>query len=78
MDVNTKDKDGNPALHNAASRGDYEMIHYLASKGAEHYQGSTDRDLTTGNMANGPVQSKHPYPETIMLLESLGANNKRS
>ena len=33
---------------------------------------------TTVDMANGPVQRIQPYPETIKLLESLGAvNNNR-
>ena len=31
--------------------------------------------LTTVDMANGPVQRTQPYPETIKLLESLGAKN---
>jgi ankyrin repeat protein len=33
-DVNAKDHEGNTALHNAAARGDVEMIKYLVSKGA--------------------------------------------
>ncbi len=28
---------------------------------------------TTIDVANGPVQRTRPYPETIRLLESLGA-----
>ena len=34
-DVNARDHEGNTALHNAASRGDIEMILYLVSKGAD-------------------------------------------
>ena len=30
---------------------------------------------TTVDMANGPVQRTQPYPETIALLEKLGAVN---
>jgi len=30
---------------------------------------------TTVDMANGPVQRVQPFPETIALLESLGAKN---
>ena len=30
---------------------------------------------TTVDMANGPVQRTQPYPETIKLLEGLGAKN---
>ncbi|MCA1585867.1 MAG: ankyrin repeat domain-containing protein [Acidobacteria bacterium] len=73
-DVNASDGDGNTALHHAASRGDNEMILFLVSKGA---------DVTTVNragqstvdLANGPVQRIQPFPETIALLEKLGAKN---
>ena len=34
-DVNAVDHEGNTALHNAAARGDVEMINYLVSKGAD-------------------------------------------
>ena len=30
---------------------------------------------TTVDMANGPVQRVQPYPDTIALLEKLGAKN---
>jgi hypothetical protein len=30
---------------------------------------------TTVDMANGPVQRTQPYPDTIKLLERLGAKN---
>jgi len=30
---------------------------------------------TTVDMANGPVQRTQPYPDTIKLLEGLGARN---
>ena len=30
---------------------------------------------TTVDMANGPVQRTQPYPDTIKLLEGLGAKN---
>ena len=73
-DVNAEDEDGNTALHNAASRGDNEMIQYLVSKGADVTKVNR-RGQTTVDMANGPVQRTQPYPETIKLLESLGAKN---
>jgi len=73
-DVNAKDHDGNTALHNAASRGDNEMIQYLVSKGAD-VMAVNRAGQTTVDMANGPVQRTQPYPETIKLLESLGAKN---
>ena len=73
-DVNAQDADGNTALHNAAARGDNEMIQYLVSKGAD-VKAVNRTGQTTVDMANGPVQRTQPYPETIKLLESLGAKN---
>jgi ankyrin repeat protein len=73
-DVNAADHDGNTALHHAAARGDNEMILYLVSKGASVK--AVDREgRTTVDMANGPVQRIQPFPETIALLEKLGAKN---
>ena len=74
VDVNQEDEDGNTAVHNAASRGDNEMILYLVSKGAD-VKKVNRRGQTTVDMANGPVQRTQPYPETIKLLEGLGAKN---
>jgi ankyrin repeat protein len=73
-DVNAEDEDGNTPVHNAASRGDNEMIQYLVSKGAD-VKRVNRRGQTTVDMANGPVQRTQPYPETIKLLEGLGAKN---
>jgi len=73
-DVNAEDEDGNTAVHNAASRGDNEMILYLVSKGADVTKVNR-RGQTTVDMANGPVQRTQPYPETIKLLMGLGAKN---
>ena len=73
-DVNAADHEGNTALHHAAARGDNEMILYLVSKGANVT--AVDREgRTTVDMANGPVQRIQPFPETIALLEKLGAKN---
>jgi ankyrin repeat protein len=73
-DVNAVDHEGMTALHHAAARGDNEMINYLVSKGANVT--AVDREgRTTVDMANGPVQRIQPFPETIKLLESLGAVN---
>ena len=71
---NVRDADGNTALHHAASRGNNEMITYLVSKGAD-VTVLNRGGQTTVDMANGPVQRVQPYPETIKLLESLGAKN---
>ena len=73
-DVNAADYEGNTAVHNAASRGDLDMIKYLVSKGA--VVTTVNRaGQTTVDLANGPVQRVQPYPETIRFLESLGATN---
>jgi ankyrin repeat protein len=73
-DVNARDHEGNTALHHAAARGDNEVILYLVSKGAE-VTAVNRAGETTVDMANGPVQRIQPFPETIALLEKLGAKN---
>jgi ankyrin repeat protein len=73
-DVNARDHEGNTALHNAAARGDVEMILYLVAKGAD-VQAVNREGQTTADMANGPVQRTQPYPEAVELLVKLGAKN---
>ena len=73
-DVNVVDHEGNTAVHHAAARGDNEMILYLVSKGAD-VKKVNRAGQTTVDMANGPVQRIQPFPETIKLLEKLGAKN---
>lgn len=73
-DPNARDHEGNTALHNAAARGDVEMIKYLVSKGAD-VKVVNREGKTTADMANGPVQRIQPWPEALALLESLGAKN---
>lgn len=74
VDVNAVDHEGNTPLHLAASRGDNESILYLVSKGAD-VTGVNREGHTTADMANGPVQRVQPFPETLALLEKLGAKN---
>jgi ankyrin repeat protein len=74
VDVNLRDTNGYNAVHHAASRGDNELILYLVSKGAD-VKAVSRRGQTTADMANGPYQRTSPYPETIALLERLGAKN---
>jgi ankyrin repeat protein len=74
VDVNARDHEGNTALHNAAARGDNDMIKYLVSKGADP-KAVNRAGVTTVDMANGPVQRITPFPETIKLLEGMGAKN---
>ena len=73
-DVNAVDHEGNTPVHLCASRGDNACINYLVSKGADIMRVNREGN-TTVDMANGPVQRTQPYPETIKLLEGLGAKN---
>ncbi len=65
---------GYTALHNAAARGDNAMILYLVSKGARA-DAVSKNGTTVVDMANGPRQRIQPYPETVAILEMLGAKN---
>ena len=76
-DVNARDHNGYSPVHNAASRCDIEMIHYLVDKGADVMVVSR-RGQTTVDMANGPQQRIQPFPEAMSLLESLGAINNHN
>jgi uncharacterized protein len=73
-DVNARDHDGNSAIHNAAARGDNEMILYLVAHGADPKFVNRE-GKTTVDMANGPVQRISPFPDTIKLLEGMGVKN---
>ena len=76
-DVNARDHNGYNAVHHAAARGDDELVRYLVDRGVDVTEVSR-MGQTTVDMANGPVQRIQPFPETIALLESLGAvNNHR-
>jgi ankyrin repeat protein len=65
---------GYSALHNAAQRGDNEMILFLVSRGARLDIVSKSGNTIT-DMANGPRQRVQPFAETIALLEALGVKN---
>ena len=73
-DVNATDHEGNTPAHMCASRGDNDCLNYLVSKGADVKRVNREGN-TTVDLANGPVQRTQPYPETIKLLEGLGAKN---
>ena len=73
-DVNARDHEGGAPLHNAAARGDVEMILYLVSKGADVTLLNREGQ-STADMANGPVQRVQPFPEARDLLVRLGAVN---
>jgi ankyrin repeat protein len=74
-DVNARDNNGYTALHGAAARGDNEMILDFVAHGAD-VKAVARNGRTVVDMANGPVQRLRPFPETIALLEKLGARNQ--
>ena len=76
-DVHYRDHNGYNAIHHAAARGDNELVLYLVEHGVDVTEVSR-RGQTTVDMANGPVQRIQPFPETIALLERLGAQNNHS
>jgi ankyrin repeat protein len=77
VDVNIRDAEGFTALHHAAARGDNATIMYLIGKGAD-VMAVNRAGQTTVDMANSPEQRTQPFPETIKLLESLGAKNNNN
>ena len=74
LDVHFRDHHGYNAVHHAAARGDDALIRYLVDRGVD-VTAVSRRGQTTVDMANGPVQRIQPFPDTIALLESLGAKN---
>jgi len=77
VDVNVRDAEGFTALHHAAARGDNAVIQYLIKKGAD-VMAVNRAGQTTVDMANSPEQRTQPFPETIKLLEGLGAKNNHN
>jgi len=72
-DVNVADYLGYTPLHHAAGRGNNDLIRYLVEMGADPTAVSRSGQ-STADMANGPVSlGAAPFPETIALLEGLGA-----
>ena len=76
-DVNARDHGGFSPLHNAAARGDVELIQYLVEMGAD-VTVLTRKGETTADMANGPVQRVTVFPEVVQVLESLGSKNNHN
>ena len=77
VDMNIRDHNGYNAVHHAASRGDTVMVRYLVEQGVD-VMAVSRRGQTTADMANGPYQRTLPFPETLALLESLGAINNHN
>ena len=74
VDINERDADGFTALHHAAARGDNDVINYLVKHGAD-VMAVARSGQTTVDMANSPEQRTQPFPDTIALLEGMGAKN---
>jgi ankyrin repeat protein len=75
--VNARDYNGFSPLHNAAARGDVELINYLVSRDGD-VTVLTRKGETTADMANGPVQRVTVFPQVVALLESLGSGNNHN
>ena len=75
--VNMRDAEGFTALHHAAARGDNATILYLVGRGAD-VMAVNRAGQTTVDMANSPEQRTQPFPETIELLERMGAKNNHN
>ena len=76
-DASVRDHDGYTTIHHAASRGDTELVQYLIDHGADPLAVARTGQ-TTIDLANGPVQRINPFPETIALLASYGAENNNA
>jgi ankyrin repeat protein len=77
VEVNQRDADGFTVLHHAAARGDNEMVKFLVGRGAD-VMAVNRAGQTTVDMANSPEQRTQPFPETIALLEGMGARNNHN
>ena len=73
-DVNVQDHLDYTPLHNAAARGDTEMVLYLVEQGAD-VKAVNRFGQTTADMANSPFWGVAPFPDLVKLLESLGSVN---
>ena len=67
---------GYTPIHNAAARGDNEMILYLVSKGAR-VDLVGKNGVTSVDIAGSRREGVAAFPETVQLLESLGAKSSR-
>jgi len=77
LDVNAKSQKGYTALHGMAFLGNNDLITFLVNKGADATVVAKDKN-TVIDMANGPFPHSIVHPETIALLEKLGAKNSNN
>jgi len=93
MDINATDEWGYTPLHGAAYMGDNELVKYMVAKGADirakshgfvQQEGQTifkapeGKGDTVADMANGPRTHGIQHPDTVKLLESMGAENSHN
>jgi ankyrin repeat protein len=77
LDVNAASRKGYTALHGTAFLGNNELISLLVQRGADATAVAKDNN-TVVDMANGPFAHSIVHPETIALLEKLGAKNSNN
>ena len=77
IDVNAKSQKGYTALHGTAFLGFNDLVNLLVEKGADPKVVAKDKN-TVVDMANGPFPHSIVHPETIALLEKLGATNSNN
>jgi ankyrin repeat protein len=77
LDVNAKSQKGYTALHGTAFLGDNDLVSFLVERGADPKAVAKDKNTVT-DMANGPFAHAVVHPETIALLEKLGAKNSNN
>jgi len=75
--LDAKDAKGYSALDGAAFRGDNEMVQYLVTHGADVHSKTKDGD-TVADLANGLFEHAVVHPDTVALLERLGATNSHN
>jgi hypothetical protein len=75
--LDAKDAKGYSALDGAAFRGDNEMVSYLVAKGA-NVHAKTKAGDTVADLANGLFEHAVVHPDTVALLERLGAVNSHN
>lgn len=77
LDVNAASRKGYTALHGTAFLGNNDLITLLVERGADPKVVAKDKN-TVIDMANGPFPHSVVHPDTIALLEKLGAKNSNN
>jgi ankyrin repeat protein len=77
LDINAKAANGYTAAHGTAFIGNNDLLEFMVSKGADVKGVTKDKD-TVADMANGPFPHSLVHPETVALLEEMGAKNSHN